>query len=113
MREALENLIKAVGSNSKVKSWPVKPTIAALTLAGAWAFQLAGYPPCDLCYAQRTAFYVAVPVGLAVALAAALKAPRAVVVIGFALLAVAVLLMAVGLLLSLVYMRMLQRERPA
>ena len=61
--------------------------LAALTLAGAWAFQLAGYPPCDLCYAQRTAYYAAVPLGLAVALAAAMKAPRAVLGVGFALLA--------------------------
>ena len=61
--------------------------LAALTLAGAWAFQMAGYPPCDLCYEQRTAFYAAAPLGVALALAAAIRAPRAVLVIGFALLA--------------------------
>jgi disulfide bond formation protein DsbB len=61
--------------------------LAALTLAGAWAFQYAGYPPCDLCYVQRYAYYAAVPVGLAIALASAVKAPRAVLGVGFALLA--------------------------
>ena len=61
--------------------------LAALTLTGAWAFQLAGYPPCDLCYAQRNAYYAAAPVGLAIALAATMKAPRAVLGLGFALMA--------------------------
>lgn len=61
--------------------------LAALTLAGAWAFQLAGYPPCDLCYEQRNAFYAAVPLGALIALAAARGAPRAALTVGFALLA--------------------------
>jgi len=61
--------------------------LAALTLAGAWAFQLSGYPPCDLCLEQRTAYYAAVPLGLLIALAAATRAPRAVLVVGFALVA--------------------------
>ena len=61
--------------------------LAALTLAGAWAFQFAGYPPCDLCYEQRYAYYAAVPLGGLIALAAMIKAPRAVLGVGFALLA--------------------------
>ena len=61
--------------------------LAALTLAGAWAFQLSGYPPCDLCLEQRTAYYAAVPLGLLIALASATRAPRTVLVVGFALVA--------------------------
>jgi disulfide bond formation protein DsbB len=61
--------------------------LAALTLAGAWAFQLAGYPPCDLCLEQRTAYYAAIPLGLLIAIAAGTRAPRAVLVVGFALVA--------------------------
>lgn len=37
------------------------------TLAGAWAFQLVGYEPCELCYRQRWAYYIGLPI-LAVAL---------------------------------------------
>jgi disulfide bond formation protein DsbB len=49
--------------------------IAALTLAGAWYFELVlGLEPCPLCLDQRVPYYAAVPLGLvagAVALSAA------------------------------------------
>jgi disulfide bond formation protein DsbB len=66
--------------------------IAAATLAGAWFFQLVlDIIPCPLCLEQRYAYYFAVPLGLVVALAAASHAPRAVLMAGLALLAVAAL----------------------
>jgi disulfide bond formation protein DsbB len=66
--------------------------IAALTLAGAWFFQLVlDIRPCPLCLEQRYAYYLAVPLGALVALAAARDAPRAVLVAGLALLALAAL----------------------
>jgi disulfide bond formation protein DsbB len=66
--------------------------IAALTLAGAWFFQLViGLVPCELCLKQRYAYYLAVPLGLLVAFAAAKEAPRGVVLAGLALLALAAL----------------------
>lgn len=34
---------------------------AAATVGGAWAFQLAGYAPCELCLKQRIPYYVGVP----------------------------------------------------
>jgi disulfide bond formation protein DsbB len=41
---------------------------AALTLAGAWFFQLVvGLPPCPLCLDQRVPYYVTVPLALGVA----------------------------------------------
>src|SRR4051794_30819677 len=66
--------------------------IAALTLAGAWFFQLVlDIRPCPLCLEQRYAWYLAVPLGALLALAAARGAPRSLLVAGLALLALAVL----------------------
>jgi disulfide bond formation protein DsbB len=45
--------------------------IAAATLAGAWFFQLVlDIRPCPLCLEQRYAYYLAIPLGALVALAA-------------------------------------------
>jgi disulfide bond formation protein DsbB len=38
--------------------------IAIATILGAWAFQLAGYSPCELCLKQRIPYYVGIPVAL-------------------------------------------------
>lgn len=66
--------------------------VAAATLAGAWFFQLVlDIRPCPLCLEQRYAYYVAIPVALLVARAAATDAPRAVLIAGFALIAAAAL----------------------
>jgi disulfide bond formation protein DsbB len=61
--------------------------IAAATIGGAWAFQAAGYPPCELCLKQRYAYYAGVPLAALVALLAAYHEPRALVATGLALLA--------------------------
>lgn len=42
---------------------------AAVTIATVWAFQRAGYTPCELCLLERNPFYAAVPLGLATGLA--------------------------------------------
>ena len=66
--------------------------IAAVTLAGAWYFQLVrGLFPCPLCLEQRYAYYLAIPLGALTALAAARDAPRSVLLGGLAILAVAAL----------------------
>jgi disulfide bond formation protein DsbB len=66
--------------------------IAAATVAGAWFFQLVlDIRPCPLCLEQRYAYYLAVPLGGLVALAAARNAPRAVLHAGLAILALAAL----------------------
>ncbi len=66
--------------------------IAAATLAGAWFFQLVlGLVPCPLCLEQRYAYYLAVPLGSVVALAAVSRAPRHVLLAGLAILLVAAL----------------------
>jgi disulfide bond formation protein DsbB len=66
--------------------------VAAATLAGAWYFQLVlEILPCPLCLEQRYAYYLAVPLGVLVAIAAARDAPRALLVAGLVLLAAAAL----------------------
>ena len=66
--------------------------IAAATLAGAWFFQLVlDIRPCPLCLEQRYAYYLALPLGALVALAALREAPRAVLYAGLAILALAAL----------------------
>src|SRR5438045_3335676 len=66
--------------------------IAAVTLAGAWFFQLVlEILPCPLCLEQRYAYYFAVPFAALVALSAAKGAPRGVVLAGLAILALAAL----------------------
>ena len=66
--------------------------VAAATLAGAWFFQLVlDIRPCPLCLEQRYAYYLAVPLGLLVAFAASRRAPRQVVLAGFAVLLLAAL----------------------
>jgi disulfide bond formation protein DsbB len=66
--------------------------IGAATLAGAWFFQLVlDIRPCPLCLEQRYAYYLAIPLGALVALAAARDASRGVLVAGLAILAAAAL----------------------
>ena len=38
--------------------------ITLTTILGAWVFEYAGYPPCELCLMQRYAYYAAVPLSL-------------------------------------------------
>ncbi|CAL80154.1 putative disulfide bond formation protein B (Disulfide oxidoreductase) (dsbB) [Bradyrhizobium sp. ORS 278] len=65
---------------------------AAAALAGAWYMQLAwGLQPCELCLKQRWAYYAIVPLGILIALAAKVGAPRAVVLAGLGLIALAAL----------------------
>src|SRR5438105_6017539 len=66
--------------------------IAAVTLAGAWFFQLVlEILPCPLCLEQRYAYYFAVPFAALLGLAAAKGAPRPLLLAGLAILALAAL----------------------
>ena len=66
--------------------------IAAVTLAGAWIFELGlDIQPCPLCLEQRYAYYRAIPLALVVALAAGRGASRAAMAAGGLVLAVVVL----------------------
>ncbi len=90
--------LDAIKSNARGETNPALAAalaiaaIAAATLAGAWFFQLVlDIRPCPLCLEQRYAYYLAVPLGGLVALAAARDAPRAMLVAGLAVLALAAL----------------------
>lgn len=66
--------------------------ISAVTIAGAWFFQLVlEILPCPLCLEQRYAYYLAIPLGALTALAARSGAPRPLLLAGLAILAVATL----------------------
>ena len=43
-------------------------TVALATIVGAWIFEYAGYPPCELCLKQRLAYYLAIPISLVMVL---------------------------------------------
>ena len=55
--------------------------LAFATIAGAWIFQAIGYPPCDLCYEQRYAYYVGVPLAIVAFALARGAAPRAILMV--------------------------------
>lgn len=70
--------------------------IAAATLVGAWFFQLVlDIRPCPLCLEQRYAYYLAVPLGIVVAIAAGRRAPRSLIYAGLVALVLAALCNAV------------------
>src|SRR5579863_2813653 len=86
----------ARGSSPALTAALAVGVIAAATLAGAWYFQLVlGLQPCPLCLEQRYAYYLAVPLAVVIAFAAALHAPRPLLIGGLALLALAALANAV------------------
>jgi disulfide bond formation protein DsbB len=66
--------------------------IAAVTLAGAWFFELVlDIKPCPLCLEQRYAYYLAIPLGALTALLAWRSAPRRLLIAAFAILLLAAL----------------------
>jgi len=78
-------------SSVSLHAWATA-VIAAAALGGAWFFQLVlGIQPCPLCLEQRYAYYLAIPLAIIVAIAAARHAPRSLLYLGLAVLAVAAL----------------------
>src|SRR5215467_5769760 len=64
----------------------------AATILGAYYFQyVMGLRPCPLCLDQRIAFYVSIPLALAVAVVAGRGGPRGVVTAGLGVIALAML----------------------
>ncbi len=57
--------------------------LGAATIAGAFAFQLAGYLPCELCLKERLPFYAGIALAAATA-AVAWRGPRWAALAGFA-----------------------------
>ena len=66
--------------------------VATATIAGAWFFQLVlDIQPCPLCLEQRYAYYALIPLSALVAIGAARRAPRGLLLLGLVLLALAAL----------------------
>lgn len=66
--------------------------ISAATLAGAWYFQLVlKLPPCPLCLEERIPYHIVIPLSLLLAIAAAVRAPSKLLMVGFAVVAIATL----------------------
>jgi disulfide bond formation protein DsbB len=59
---------------------------AAVVLAAVWIFELFGYAPCEICLAERYAFYAALPVAALTALVAS-RSAHGIVRVAFVLLA--------------------------
>lgn len=57
---------------------------SAATILGAWYFQyVLKLPPCPLCLEERMPYHIVIPLSLLLAIAAIIRAPRALIVIGF------------------------------
>jgi disulfide bond formation protein DsbB len=70
---------------------------SAATILGAWYFQyVLKYAPCPLCLEQRVPYYIVIPLSLLLAIAAIVREPRVVIVVGF-LAIVAAMLVSAGL----------------
>jgi disulfide bond formation protein DsbB len=66
--------------------------LGLLTIGGFFFFQyVLGYPPCPLCLEQRKAFYVCVPLATLLLLGSGYGASRKVLLLGFAVIALAML----------------------
>jgi disulfide bond formation protein DsbB len=57
---------------------------SAATILGVWYFQyVLKLPPCPLCLEERLPYHIVVPLSLLLAIAAIVRAPRALIVVGF------------------------------
>jgi len=63
--------------------------LSLATLAGAWFFQyVLKLAPCPLCLTQRIPYHIIIPLSLLLAIAAIVRAPRNLVLVGFAAIAI-------------------------
>src|ERR1700734_3365804 len=68
---------------------------SAATILGAWYFQyVRGLPPCPLCLEERLPYHIVIPLSLLLAIAAMVRAPRALIVVGFLAIIAAMLISA-------------------
>jgi disulfide bond formation protein DsbB len=83
---------QGIASNPALLAALAITLVAAVTLAGAWFFQLVlDIRPCPLCLEQRYAYYLALPLGALTALLAARHAPRQLLMAAFVILLIAAL----------------------
>ncbi len=59
--------------------------LGAATILGAWYFQyVLKLQPCPLCLEERLPYHIVIPLSLLMAIAAFVRAPRALIIVGFA-----------------------------
>jgi disulfide bond formation protein DsbB len=64
--------------------------LSLATLAGAWFFEYGlKLAPCPLCLEQRIPYHIIIPLSLLLAIAALVRAPRGLLLVGFAAIAIA------------------------
>jgi disulfide bond formation protein DsbB len=64
--------------------------LSLVTLAGAWFFEyVLKLAPCPLCLMQRIPYHIIIPLSLLLAIAALVRAPRNLLLVGFAAIAIA------------------------
>ena len=62
--------------------------LSLATLAGAWFFEyVLKLAPCPLCLEQRIPYHIIIPLSLLLAIAAVVRAPRMLLLVGFAAIA--------------------------
>jgi len=90
------------GSIDRVHAEPAAAAALAVfvlslaTLVGAWYFQLVvGLPPCPLCLQERIPYHVVIPLSLLMTIAALVRAPPKLLMVGFIAIIVAMLCNAV------------------
>lgn len=68
---------------------------SAATILGAWYFQyVLKLAPCPLCLEERLPYHIVIPLSLLLAVAAIVRAPRALITVGFLAIAAAMLVSA-------------------
>ncbi len=66
--------------------------LSAATILGAWYFQyVLKLLPCPLCLEERLPYHIVIPLSLLMAIAAFVRAPRALIIVGFVAIMAAVL----------------------
>jgi len=66
--------------------------LSAATILSAWYFQyVLKLPPCPLCLEERLPYHIVIPLSLLMAIAAFVRAPRALITVGFVAILAAVL----------------------
>jgi len=68
---------------------------SAATILGAWYFQyVLKLPPCPLCLEERLPYHIVIPLSALLSIAAIVRAPRALIVVGFLAIMAAILVSA-------------------
>ena len=83
----MDAAVASRGRQAQLRPAALVLALAVATIAGAFAFQAAGYAPCELCLKERLPYYAGIALA-AVTLASAWREPAAAARVGLLLLAI-------------------------